>query len=115
MKGVKCKRVGGVRSPFDILTSGRLRVEVKSSEYKPKRKTWTVSLQRNGRMAESHVDYYVFCLSMSGFAGFRHKRLYVIVKSPVGMKQIVFTIHRLLTRWKDNVDAWSLIVNAEKV
>jgi hypothetical protein len=114
-KGVRCRRVGGVRSPFDILTAGGLRLEIKSAEYKPKRKTWTVSLARNGRMTESKVDYYIFALSMSGFAGFRHKRLYVIVKSPVQTKQVVFTIHRLLTRWKDNVDAWSLIADAEKV
>lgn len=114
-KGVRCQRVTTARSPFDIVTQSGLRIEVKSAQYKQKRKTWTVSIQRFGRMTEGEVDYYVFCLSMSGFAGFRHKRLYVIAKSPIGQKQIVFTIHRLLTRWKEQVDAWNVIVEAEKV
>jgi hypothetical protein len=113
-KGVKVRRVGRIRSPFDLLTKSGLRIEVKAAEYKPRRRVWTVSIQRYGKMAEQFVDYYVFMLSMSRVFGFRHKRLYVVVPSPVKQRQVVFTLSRLLTRWKDNVDSWSQIVEAEK-
>ena len=113
-KGVKVRRVGKVRSPFDLLTKSGLKIEVKAAEYKPRRRVWTVSIQRYGKMTEQFVDYYVFMLSMSIF-GRPHKRLYVIVPSPVKQRQVVFTIHRLLTRWKDNVDGWALIVEGERL
>jgi hypothetical protein len=113
---VEAKVVGRCHSPFDIITAGSQRIEVKSAEFKSRRKCWVVSIARVGKMKEDAVDHYVFVLSGHPALGFRRKdkRLYLIVKSPVRMKQIVVTMHRLLTRWRDNINAWGLIIDEER-
>ena len=114
--GVKCCRVGKVRSPFDILTANNLRIEVKSATFRPRRKLWTVSIQRYGKMNEGPVDWYVISLNLGGLfhaKQAKHKRIYLIVKSPIRQRQVVVTLHRLLTRWVNNVNRWDLIRTEE--
>lgn len=114
-RGVPCHRIGQVRSPFDVLTAGGLRCEVKAASFKRNRKAWVVSIQRNGRLDESEVDFYVLALSIGGlFHRAKHKKLYLVIEGPIRRKQIVITLHRLLTQWENNVGAWSLIHRAER-
>jgi hypothetical protein len=114
-RGVQCRRVGKVRSPFDVLTAGGLRCEVKAASFRRNRKAWVVSIQRQGKLDESQVDFYVLALSVGGlFHRAKHKKVYLVIESPIRRKQIVVTLHRLLTQWKDYVGAWSLIQQAER-
>jgi hypothetical protein len=114
-RGISCHRVGKVRSPFDVLTAGGLRCEVKAAAFRRSRKAWVVSIQRQGKLDESQVDFYVLSLSVGGlFNRAKHKKIYLVIESPIRRKQIVITLHRLLTQWKNNVGAWSLIKQAER-
>jgi hypothetical protein len=114
-RGIGCHRVGKVRSPFDVLTAGGIRCEVKAASFRRSRKAWVVSIQRQGKLDESQVDFYVVALSVGGlFHRAKHKKVYLVIDSPIRRKQIVITLHRLLTQWKNNVGAWSLIQRAEQ-
>ena len=115
-KGVPTKWVGTCRSAFDCVTAKGLRIEVKSARWQSRRRCWTVSIQRAGRMTEGDVDFYVLSLAGHPALGFskKHKRLYVIVRSPIRQRQVVITLHRLLSKWKDAVGAWSLVIDEEK-
>ena len=114
-KGVAAKTVGGHKLPYDIVTR-HLRIEVKSATFKPRRKVWTASIVRAGKMNEGPVDFYVIVLAGHPLLGFRRKdkRLYLVVKSPIRQRQVIITMHRLLTRWRDSINNWGLIVAAEK-
>jgi hypothetical protein len=114
-KGVKCRRIGKVRSPFDIETANSIAIEVKSASYKLKRKSWVVSISRYGKLNEGPVHYYVIALDLGRvFHRAKHKRIYLIVPSPIRRKQLVITLHRLLTDWKENVGRWDMIIEAER-
>jgi len=111
VKGVAAKHVGKVRSAYDIL-AGSKRVEVKSAMFRPRRKCWTLDIARQGKMTEGEVDAYVFVLAGHPLLGFRRKdkRLYLVVKSPVKQRQIIVTMHTLLTRWRDSINNWGVII-----
>src|SRR5580704_4526492 len=83
-RGVQCRRVGKVRSPFDVLTAGGLRCEVKAASFRRNRKAWVVSIQRQGKLDESQVDFYVLALSVGGlFHRAKHKKVYLVIESPI--------------------------------
>jgi hypothetical protein len=55
------------------------------------------------------VDFYVVRL-----LGDDLKKIYLILPAPLRKKQLQITFRQLLTKYRDNVNAWHMIQNAER-
>jgi hypothetical protein len=121
LKGVPCKLIGSQHLDWDIETKSGLHVECKAARLlRGRRKThlirspfWVVGIARpKGRthqLREKSVDFYIIRLLGQDF-----RKVYVILPAPLKVKQLQITVRQLLTKFRDNIDAWHLIVAADK-
>lgn len=95
-KGLKFE-AAGFHSPFDGLVNGK-KVEVKSANPHAGRlhTTWMINIQRNGKLNEREVDFYIFRLS--GVPEFKNA-IHLVVPAPLGKYTVAITMRSLLTRW----------------
>jgi hypothetical protein len=120
LKGVPCSLMAEEHKDWDIETKSGLHVECKAARLlRGRRKThltrspfWVVGIARpKGRthqLREESVDFYVIRL-----VGQNLRKIYVILPSPIGAKQLQITFRQLLTKYRDYINAWHLIAAAE--
>ncbi len=115
---VACQNLG-----WDIV-AGSLHIEVKAAKLlrgktqlsRGKRKRlsprWIISFARGRRhrLQENGVDFYVCYLT--GCDDLRP--VYLILKAPVRRKQIVLSLRQLLTKFRNDVNAWHKIARSER-
>jgi len=117
IKGVQCTLMSTENKPWDIETASGLHIECKAANLiqvkkRTKRQpTFVVSIARphrkTHRLKEDGVDFYVVRLLGDW-------KTYLVVPAPIGRKQLFITHRQLLTKYRDNIEAWSLITTAEK-
>jgi len=122
LKGVPCKLVARENRGWDIETSAGLRIEVKAGRLMRQKKKghlirssfWAVSIARphgrEHRLREDGVSFYV--IRLLGNSDLR--KVYLVLPAPVKKKQLQVTVRQLLTKYRDNVNTWGLIVEADK-
>ena len=117
LKGVDCELIGAQNKGWDIVTAKGLQVECKAARLLRHRKKihlvrapfWVVGIARQHRLREDGVDFYVIRL-----LGDDLRKIYLVLPAPLHAKQLQITFRQLLTKYRDNVNAWHLIVKAER-
>jgi hypothetical protein len=112
-RGVRCKNVGHLNLPWDIVTRGGVRIDVKDSELHGGQ--WVVNLRRRGDKRKVEADFYVVALrGLEGIRGVTF-RLYVILPArPLRKKcHLRWTLRSLLLRYARNIGAWEKILKEE--
>ena len=121
LKGVSCTLIGAQNKPWDILTKSGLHIECKAARLLRQRRKghltrasfWVVGIARphagKNRLREAGVNFYVIRL-----LGDDLRKIYLVLPAPLRKKQLQITFRQLLTKYRDNVNAWHLIVDAER-
>lgn len=118
LKGVSCKLVARENLGHDIVTKSGLKIEVKAARLLKNRKKghlvrcpfFVAGIARpRGRTHQLNeaCDFYVIRL-------LGDLKTYLVLPAPLGVKQLQITYRMLLTKYRDNVEAWSLISHAER-
>ena len=121
LKGIPCILIGSQHKPCDITTISGLHIECKAARLlRGRRKThlirspfWVVGIARpkgkTHQLREASVDFYVIRL-----VGDDLPKVYVVLPAPLRVKQLQITFRQLLTKYRDNINAWYLIRDAER-
>ncbi len=117
LHGIPCKLIARENRGWDVeTTKARLRIEVKAARLLRHRKKnhltrspfWAVSIARQHRLRED-CDFYVIRL-----LGDDLRKIYLILPAPLRTKMLQVTFLQLLTKYRDNVNAWHLIQDADR-
>ena len=117
IKGVECALIGAQNKGWDVVTGKGLHIECKAARLLRHRRKghlvrapfWVVGIARQHRLNEKGVDFYVIRL-----LGDDLRKIYLVLSAPLHAKQLQITFRQLLTKYRDNVNAWHLIVKAER-
>jgi hypothetical protein len=118
LKGIPCKLIARENLGHDIVTKSDLRIEVKAATLLRNRKKGHLTRcpffvagiarprGRTHQLNES-CDFYVIRL-------LGDLKTYLVLPAPLGVKQLQITYRMLLTKFRENVEAWSMIQRAEQ-
>ena len=117
LKGVPCKLIAGQNLGWDIVSRNGLKIECKAARLLRQRRKrnlvrapfWVVGIARSHRLREDGVDFYVVRL-----LGDDLRKIYLVLLAPLCEKQLQITFRQLLTKYRDNINRWDLIQDAEK-
>jgi len=118
LKKVPCRLVARENLGHDILTKSGLKIEVKAARLLKNRKKghlvrcpfFVAGIARpRGRTHQLNeaCDFYVIRL-------LGDLKTYLVLPSPIGAKQLQITLRQLLTKYRNNIEAWHLISAAER-
>jgi hypothetical protein len=106
---VSCKNVGRLNLPWDIITAGGLRIDVKDSELH--RGKLAVNRRRSKR---GDPDFYVICLrGLPGFKGVAQRLFVVLNNKEFTGKMQCWTLRALLHKHASKIGNWSRILRSE--
>lgn len=121
LKGVPCELIGSQHLDWDITTKRGLHIECKAARLLRQRRKkhlirtpfWVVGIARpkgkTHQLREESVDFYVIRL-----VGDDLRKIYVVLPAPLKVKQLQITFRQLLTKYRDNINAWQMIRYAER-
>ena len=96
--------LAGYLDPYDLVTNSGKRLEIKLSEFCPKKRHWSFNIQRHNILDESQVDAYVLRFNpgaasvVLGIYPF-----HLVMPAPIGVKNIRMAARNLLCgRWAEH-------------
>ena len=115
-RGIDSKRAN-FNSPYDLLTAGGQKIEVKWSSFLTKAdgwQGWVINAHRHSILDESNVNWYTAVIGSDPTHLFGNAVLTLIIPAPIQKKTLVISPRSLATRWAGYVNNWRELLQAEQ-
>jgi len=115
-------RTAGYYAPFDLITDGNTRIEVKFAELRPinpaKNLGWAFNIHRHGKVSNGSVDFYIFRCEMGKrigkLMGFSNA-IHLVIPSPIDKTVIAVSLRSLIRgQWAQYLNNPKAILEFEK-
>src|SRR5437870_12223683 len=101
-------------SPYDLLTAGGQRVEVKYAGFrrlaKDGRMGWKINFHRHNILDETEVSWYVAVLDADSAGLFGKAVLSLVLPAPIQKTTLQLSPRSLVSRWAGFVNNWRPLV-----
>src|SRR6266516_3377400 len=105
-------------SPYDLLTAGGQRIEVKYAGFrrltKDGRMGWKINFHRHNVLDETEVNWYAAVLDADSTGLFGKAVLSLVIPAPINKTTLQLSPRSLVSRWAGYVNVWSGLLQAEQ-